>query len=57
MSDELQRIWIEAFMAHFKLLFWHLSGVTKDNYGKPVRIAIPWAEFRVWDISNMKQEC
>jgi hypothetical protein len=34
MNIEMEGIWMEAVMAKFKIIFWHLSGITEENYKK-----------------------
>jgi hypothetical protein len=34
-GDELERMWMEAVMALFKVLFLHLPGGTEENHKKP----------------------
>jgi len=35
-SDELERIWKEAVVAHIKVLSQHLSGRSRENHEKPL---------------------
>jgi hypothetical protein len=35
MNGELERLWKEAVMAYFKILFWDLPAGTEENHKKP----------------------
>jgi hypothetical protein len=51
MNNELQRMWKEAVMTYFKVLFQHLPRRTEENYKNFNQV-----KNNIWDLLKIKQE-